>query len=574
MASKGAPPEHIDDYLAQNGMTRDAFKYRMQGGDQYKIGEAGMQDAAAQVGAEMNPVQKVAAGIGAGAQRVAHGLGGLVGLVDPEEGRQAREVASGVVEGAGPLAKAGQIGTEVAIGAAAPGRLGLSSTARGVLPAISRVAEPMLVGAGTSAAMAPDGERGRAAAFGAGGAALGSAASRALRNPVIPTEAARRMMDEGIQPSVGQTAGGVINRTEEALQGMPVVGGAIRGARDRAVGEYRDQMLNDLSPGLGKGTGIEEALVKGRGMVEQAYEDAAQKMAPVSAGQFPARAMAVVQDPSILIEPGKRAALQKWTQWLSNEANAGPINGARWKEIDAKINKQIGNAGQDAALGGMLREIQKEWRTLGGAAFKQPDQMYRKLVTLENAAGGQRALNVGGEFTPAEASKALAKQTGGKAANIAAGARVGQQSGPLPGNVQVTMQPVDVLAKQRQLTADALDVLQNKLSDSGTTERYLANRLGMTLGAGAAGAAGGAVGSSIGAMTPGAIALPVLLAGGGLAATTRPGARVLTGNTPLQAAVRRFTNDDRAGLGGKAGRILADALTRELHDSQAAMYGR
>ena len=82
-------------------------------------------------------------------------------------------------------------------------------------------------------------EKAKQAGLGAAGGAVLTKALSGLR----ATPEARELMDQGIQPTVGQSLGGMANRVEQKLSSVPFVGDAINYARNRAQGEFEARYL-------------------------------------------------------------------------------------------------------------------------------------------------------------------------------------------------------------------------------------------------------------------------------------------------------------------------------------------
>lgn len=82
-------------------------------------------------------------------------------------------------------------------------------------------------------------EKAKQAGIGAAGGALLTKALAGLR----ATPEAQELMRQGIQPTVGQSLGGMANRAEQKLTSVPFVGDAINYARNRAQNEFEARYL-------------------------------------------------------------------------------------------------------------------------------------------------------------------------------------------------------------------------------------------------------------------------------------------------------------------------------------------
>lgn len=190
------PDETTDDVMDR--AVRNHVKGTPVNAPQFKIGAEGLQQAAREVGAGSNILQKLGLGIGSAAQRIGQGLGLDVlgrkaGLLEPG----ARDVLQSAIQGAGPIAKGAQLAGDVGLLAAAPVG-GLKAATTSVAPKIAgRIAasrpltilDTMLTSGGLAAATTP-GNIGERAVAGMTSAAI----SGALPTTLGVAQGARRMV--------------------------------------------------------------------------------------------------------------------------------------------------------------------------------------------------------------------------------------------------------------------------------------------------------------------------------------------------------------------------------------------
>lgn len=188
--------------------------------------------------------EKVFGGLKHSWDKAAYGLEGAVkGLFGGDMSPESKErLAAGkaFVNRAGGAAKvaefAGDVLPYVATGAGAV-RAGLSlptaMAAQGMTGAV--VTPEDLAGRLKSGALATAGE-------GIGGYLLPKAMSK-LANGVGRTEAAQRMIDEGIYPTLGGMKGGVVKSLEDKALSIPLFGDAIAMGRKNAINQFNDAAL-------------------------------------------------------------------------------------------------------------------------------------------------------------------------------------------------------------------------------------------------------------------------------------------------------------------------------------------
>ena len=165
----------------------------------------------------------------------AFGLGQMVGVGD--EATRQREADYNPPEGVDWARMAGNV-VSPANALAAPFQAG-KRLVSGVAGAVSGAAQPS----------EKEGldywiDKAKEGAFGFGvGAAL----------PGLPkTAAARQLMQQGIQPSAGQAAGGWVNKVEQALTSFPIAGTSFENARRRPIGEFGEKVIERATgtPGI------------------------------------------------------------------------------------------------------------------------------------------------------------------------------------------------------------------------------------------------------------------------------------------------------------------------------------
>jgi hypothetical protein len=83
------------------------------------------------------------------------------------------------------------------------------------------------------------------------GATGGAVLAKALRG-FTPTKEAKALIDQGIQPSFGQSMGGIVNTVEQKLTSTPGIGDAAQWARQRPMKEWQERAVERVSLGSAK----------------------------------------------------------------------------------------------------------------------------------------------------------------------------------------------------------------------------------------------------------------------------------------------------------------------------------
>jgi hypothetical protein len=322
--------------------------------------------------------------------------------------------------------------------------------------------------------------------------------------PGIPkTDAARKLMEQGIQPTVGQSAGGWVNKLEQATESWPIIGSSTTNARQRPLNEFQVKVFEQAT-GLPVKT-IDEANTAVSGM----YQSVAPHLPMHNLQpQFYTDFQKALQNPELT--PTNQKLLYDLT--ANRFANYEKLSGNELKTLDSDIGALIRKYQSSAdvshhAVADGLKEIQtgmrSTWETLLPPDMKgklqQANQAYARMVPVNKAAsarGDERVM-------PRALQKAMARQAGMDTSRMA---------------------PND-------LVDSALKVLPNNLPDSGTAGRLLATDMD-TLGKAAL------------------LKIPVAIG------ASRPMQRILTGNTNAQtryaptyssmvaAALRKQKQDD------------------------------
>jgi hypothetical protein len=256
---------------------------------------------------------------------------------------------------------------------------------------------------------------------------VGGAAGKLLTGaPLVnPTEATKRLLKEGVVPTVGQNASSsssgfkqALGRLEEKAASLPVVGDFISGARRRALGEFNKAAIQKAMPS-GKvkqigSEGVEQALESAGNAFDDVYRGAS-----VSPSQQLTQALMDAKDkPAIGLsaEAAKkydRIVDRLVTQRLQPNMDAGLVK----KTIESDLGKEARNLkfsanSDDKALGEALmaardavRDVmQKAVGPAKAGRLADLNKAYAAGKTLEKAS--DRAMAQGGVFTPYQLQRA------------------------------------------------------------------------------------------------------------------------------------------------------------------------
>lgn len=232
--------------------------------------------------------------------------------------------------------------------------------------------------------------------------------------------AARMLADEGIELTPGQAAGGWAMRAEDKLMSVPILGDAIRGARNRGNEQLNRAVYNRVLAPIGQTTNKvgREAIDDVSSRISQAYDDVLTKVQFAPDAQF-AQDLGRLQQMATNL-PQKEA--QAFANTIQREvieplSKGASVDGLAFKRIEAQLGEraQAFLKATDAYqndVGRALIETQKALREALTRANPQyagelqgVNQAFAQLTRLQTAAGSVGAAD--GIFSPAQLDRAI-----------------------------------------------------------------------------------------------------------------------------------------------------------------------
>ena len=323
-------------------------------------------------------------------------------------------------------------------------------------------------------------EKATQAAFGGAGGALGTVLARVVQ-PLIPTDAAKKLMDRGVVPTPGQAAGAdsFLGRVEQKLMSTPLIGDIIKSARDRATNEFDLAAINQALPKNAQGTITKagrDAISKADEILGNAYDNVYGSITVRPDGDWGKAIATIRNSPDYALPPELQKRFtdiisRQFTQRTSN----GDIPGLLAQRADSNIGQMarnyLGSAnGDERMLGLALRDAQKAFkemveRSAGpdvAETIKGLNRNYADFLRVERAASMQGARD--GVFSGDQLSSAVrALDTSRNKGNFAQGR-----------------------APMQELSDAGKSVLGGTVNNSGTVDRAaIVAALGALSGAGA-----------------------------------------------------------------------------------------
>ncbi|MBS0366718.1 MAG: hypothetical protein JSR67_12935 [Proteobacteria bacterium] len=465
----------------------------------------------------------------------------LGGTPDPLRAAVAQQLQSG------PAGKAGSFLTDVGLTAPLGGAVtsGLAKLGGvGARIAANTFGRAAVQGAVQGAATAPPGDRLQGAAFGTALSPVLPAVDGALSklaSGLTRTPEAQSLLDRGVQLTPGQMnpTGKVVNRLEQAASGLPLVGGLVANARVRGPQQFARTMLEDatapgerLSPG---NADFNDMIGEAQAGFDRAYDQTLQS----SAAGIPVA-------PRIL-NPTQRnvyVPLVKAFQQLADQPRLG-LTGTQRQMMGEQLQEKLAETVAVAKrAGGMTADDLQQLRSDLRAAARDVsplDSASRAQKGFWNDAQQTVTQSLESQLPPdtAQALRAIDAQYGKFAiARRAAVLAKDQPGGPTPAQfsqaIKEATAPNTYAAGggfNRDLSKAARGVFQTTIPHTGLTG------IGTVLPI--VHAAEGVGGALLSMHNP----IAGLGIAGGLGAVagayTRPGLRLLAGQTSAQQAARR-----------------------------------
>jgi hypothetical protein len=275
------------------------------------------------------------------------------------------------------------------------------------------------------------------------------------------------LRSEGVQPTVGQTLGGMAARIEDKAQSIPFVGDAITNARDRANQQFNVAALNRVVAPIGGRINVAgtEGVKQAGDMLSAAYDRALQGLGGVTMDAQARAELATVQQMANSLPAQTKRQYQTILQNFvtGRMTPQGGMNAQTFKIIDSDIGKRAAayrssSVASERELGDALTETQRILRD--SVARQDPNYAqqleaanagWAQLVRVENASNA--AANFGGEFKPSQLMSAV--KQGDRQVHV-------RGRGAARGD-----------ALMQDLALAGQDVLPSRTANSGTVDRAL-----------------------------------------------------------------------------------------------------
>ena len=307
------------------------------------------------------------------------------------------------------------------------------------------------------------------------GGVLGAGLQRV--SPAI-SERAKQLMGKGVPVTIGQALGGGYKTFEEAVSGIPIAGGIVKSAQQKAVETFNPVVMNEALKPIGKQIPLtvtgSEAFKRAIDAIGDSYKEALG-----GAGvTFTKTTDELVANYGSELNPTELKKLKNLIdKQLMPRIENGKLTGEKFKQAQSALRDEAYKAStsgeyyiQDlgSALNGVVFDITSELakqKPVAAQKLAQADEAYSKIVPVRRAVTKAEATE--GVFSPAQLGTAVTQEGKRQATRMARG--------------ELAMQPIARTGRQ---------ILGKDLPDSGTATRNVAANMAL-------GFAGGGIGFGV-----------------------------------------------------------------------------
>ena len=253
-------------------------------------------------------------------------------------------------------------------------------------------------------------------ALGAVGGKAGELAAAGVGKALNPlaSKAEQTMRELGITPTAGQTLGGAYRKAEDFAQNLPLIGEAIRNAREKVLFDFNKSVINKA---LGKVGDELPSNVVGRDAVQYAaeqvgkkYDDVLGKMSFNLDMKTTKGILQALNDTGLPSEAQRAEAINVLNSTVMNKFAGKTLTGAEYKAIESDLRKEVSSylnssTNAERKIGQALQNVLGAFKEQLAAQnpkmtsqLRRVDSAYGDLSVMERAAANGGAVN--GVFTP------------------------------------------------------------------------------------------------------------------------------------------------------------------------------
>jgi len=253
-------------------------------------------------------------------------------------------------------------------------------------------------------------------ATGAIGGQLGAAATKAVGtslNPLV-TKAEQTMRELGVTPTVGQALGGAYRKAEDFAQNLPLIGEAVRSAREKVLFDFNkgviNKALNKIDDKLPANVVGRDAVQYAADQVSNKYDEVLNKINFNLDFNTTSGILGALNKANLPSTAEKETAINVLNKVALNRFDKPTLTGTEYKAIESDLRKEVSKylsspTASDRNIGEALRNtldvFKKELYNQNPKMtpqLRRVDSAYGDLAVMERAAANGGAVN--GVFTP------------------------------------------------------------------------------------------------------------------------------------------------------------------------------
>ena len=291
---------------------------------------------------------------------------------------------------------------------------------------------------------------------------------------VAPTisDRAKQLMSKGVPVTIGQALGGGYKTFEEAISGIPIAGGVVKSAQQKAVETFNPVVMNEALKPIGKKIPLtvtgSEAFKRAIDAIGDSYEEA---LGGIGVEFSKTTDELVSKYGSQLNAPELKKLRNLIDKELIPRIENGKLTGENFKKAQSSLRDAAYKASTSgdyyvedlgSALNSVVFDITAELAKQKPVAAKKlalADEAYSKIVPIRRAVTKAEASE--GVFTPAQLGTSVSQEGRRQATKMARG--------------ELAMQPIARTGR---------DILGANLPDSGTATRNVAANMALGLAGG------------------------------------------------------------------------------------------
>lgn len=254
------------------------------------------------------------------------------------------------------------------------------------------------------------GEKASQMAIGAVGGKIGEAVTKAVGgalNPLV-SKAEQTMRDLGITPTVGQAVGGAARKAEDFAQNLPLIGEAVRNAREKVLFDFNKGVINKaldkVDDKLPANVVGRDAVAYAADQVSQKYDDVLSKMSFNLDTKTTSGILEALNKANLPSAAQRDEATKILNNVVLDKFSGKTLTGAEYKAIESDLRKEVSGylnstTQAEKKVGEALNNVLSVFKT---ELYAQNPKMTPQLRRVDSAYGDLAIMKRAASYTGAE----------------------------------------------------------------------------------------------------------------------------------------------------------------------------